>query len=144
MSSFDGHIKQQFITPKEVPDPEVKPDIPGPIIMVRPLEPENTINTKSGFKLHLPDSYHDDARYLTNVGIVYKVGDLAYSEPKPGENRFGNRVWCKEGDTIVWRKHAGSKIVYKGVIFTILNDDEVVMRLQDAGDIDVHKNTVRV
>ena len=140
---FDGHIKGQFTTPETRPDPEVKPDIPGPLIMVRPLEPEKTIKHGS-LELHMPDSYADDAKFLTNVGRVYKVGDLAYQEVKPGENRFGNRMWCTEGDTVVWRKHGGTKIVYKGVIFVVLNDDEVLMRLENPEDIDIHKNLVRV
>ena len=143
MNRFDGYHKQDNVTSKDTPDPETKPDIPGPLIMIRPLEPEKTIKHGS-LELHMPDQYADDAKYLTNVGRVYKVGDLAYQEAKPGENRFGNRMWCQEGDHVVWRKHGGSKIVYKGVIFVILNDDEILMRLENPEDIDIHKNLTRV
>lgn len=139
---FDGHSREHT-TPGEIPDPEVKPRICGPLIMVRPLEPAKTLNHGS-LKLHLPDQYVDDAKFLTNVGRVYVVGNLAYEEARKDENRFGRQQWCKEGDYVVWRKHGGHKIVYKGVIFTILNDDEVLMTIEDPTDIDVNKNMIKI
>lgn len=142
-SRFDGHYKNQNVTPNDVPDPEVMPEIPGPILLVRPRAAEDKIKTASGFELHLPDQYIDDAKFLTNVGQVKVVGDMAYEESRKGDNRFGRKMWCKEGDWVVWRKHGGHKIVYKGVIYVVLMDDEIVMKIPDPNAIDVNANTVR-
>ena len=65
-----------WITNEDIPDPEVLPKIPGYNILVRPVSIKS--ETKGG--LILPDSVKDDMAYLTTVGRVLSVGDLAYAD----------------------------------------------------------------
>lgn len=142
VNKFDGHTKNQFITPADVADPEIWPTIPGPFVMVRPIGTPTTISHGS-LTLHMPDQVQDDAKFLTNVGQVKVVGRMAYEESKEDENRFGYSKWCKEGDFVFWRKHAGNKLVYKGVIFNFLHDDEILGVIEDPEDISVYQNLVK-
>jgi len=62
--------------PIEVDDPEVLPELPGFHILVRPVSVKS--QTKGG--ILLPDSTKDDMSYLTTVGKVLALGDLAYMD----------------------------------------------------------------
>ena len=64
----------QWITDNVVADPDVLPEIPGYHILIRPLSVRS--ETKGG--ILMPDSLKDDVQYLTPVGKVVKVGELAY------------------------------------------------------------------
>lgn len=63
----------------------------------------------------------------TPVLFVLKVGPDAYKDPK----RFPNGPWCKEGDFILTRPHAGSRVKIHGREFRILNDDAVEAVVED-------------
>ena len=117
----------EWITDEEVADPSPLPKIPGYNILVRPVSVKQ--KTKGG--IILPDSTKSDMAYLTTVGRVLKVGDLAYKDDK-----FGGTPWCKEGDYICYGKHAGNKFLYKGVQLLLIFDDEVKMVVDDAKDLD--------
>jgi co-chaperonin GroES (HSP10) len=137
MAEFDGYKKSTEQDNR--PDPDLsKVKINGAFVLVRPKPVENKIGS-----ILMPDSFTDDASYLTNIGRVLKVGDLAFEEPVPGENRFGKNRWCSEGDYVVWRKHGGHKVILDGVICVFLMDDEILMTLEDPNQLDVMKNTVR-
>ena len=64
----------EWIENEEKPDPKVLPSLPGYHVLVRPVSVKS--KTKGG--LLLPDSVKDDVAYLTTVGKVLSVGDLAY------------------------------------------------------------------
>ena len=66
----------EWIENEDKPDPEVLPHLPGYHILVRPVSVKS--KTKGG--LLLPDSVKDDVAYLTTVGKVLSVGDLAYKD----------------------------------------------------------------
>lgn len=64
---------------------------------------------------------------LTTVLFVVKLGADCYKD----EKRFPNGAWCKEGDFILIRPHAGTKLVIHGKEFRIINDDSVEGIVED-------------
>ena len=92
----------EWIENEEKADPEVLPSLPGYHILVRPVSVKN--KTKGG--LLLPDSVKDDVAYLTTVGKVLSIGDLAYKD----EDKFPNGKWCDVGDYVCYARHAGQKL----------------------------------
>ena len=113
---------------EEVKDPDVLPELPGYHVLIRPVSVKS--KTKGG--IFIPDSTRDDMSYLTTVGRVVLVGDLAYMD----KNKFPTGAWCKIGDYVSYGKHLGTKLFYKGVRFILLFDDQITMRVQDAKDLD--------
>ena len=90
--------------PEEVEDPEVLPELPGFNILVRPVSVKS--QTKGG--ILLPDSTKDDMSYLTTVGKVLALGNLAYLD----KDKFPTGAWCNVGDHVCYGKHAGTKLFY--------------------------------
>jgi|TARA_R100001163_G_scaffold26528_1_gene21544 co-chaperonin GroES (HSP10) len=117
-----------WITDDDQKDPGVLPDLPGYHILVRPISIKET--TKGG--ILLPDSTREDISYLTTVGRVLKLGELAYQDP----DKFPNGAWCKKNDYIAYGKHVGQKLFYKGVRLLLLFDDQVIMKVEDPTDLD--------
>ena len=58
---------------------------------------------------------------LTTVLFVVDLGDDCYKDPI----RFPNGAWCKQGDFVLVRPHAGTRLVIHGREFRIINDDSV-------------------
>ena len=114
--------------PEEVDDPEVLPELPGFHVLVRPVSVKS--QTKGG--ILLPDSTKDDISYLTTVGKVVALGDLAYLD----KDKFPAGAWCNIGDYVCYGKHAGTKLLYKGVRLILLFDDQISMRVEDPKDLD--------
>ena len=117
----------EWITEENVKDPSPLPEIPGYHILVRPVSIKQA--TKGG--IILPDSTKSDMAYLTTVGRVLKIGNLAYQDSK-----FDGKPWCKEGDYVCYGKHTGDKFLYKGVQLLLLFDDAIKMVVKDAKDLD--------
>jgi co-chaperonin GroES (HSP10) len=90
------------------------------------------VQGKTKGSILLPDSFRDDMNYLTTVGRVVAVGDLAYAD----KDKFPTGPWCQTGDFVCYGKMNGQKIRYKGVNMILLYDDQVVMRLENPADID--------
>ena len=114
--------------PEEVDDPEVLPELPGFHVLVRPVSVKS--QTKGG--ILLPDSTKDDISYLTTVGKVIALGDLAYLD----KDKFPAGAWCNIGNYVCYGKHAGTKLFYKGVRLILLFDDQITMRVEDPKDLD--------
>lgn len=64
---------------------------------------------------------------LTTVLFVVKMGPDCYKD----ERRFPSGPWCKEGDFILTRPHAGSRVKIHGREFRLLNDDSVEGVVED-------------
>jgi co-chaperonin GroES (HSP10) len=64
---------------------------------------------------------------LTTVLFVVKLGPDCYKD----ESRFPSGPWCKEGDFILVRPHAGTRIKIHGREFRIINDDAVEGVVED-------------
>ena len=122
----------EWIEDEEKADPEVLPSLPGYHILVRPVSVKS--KTKGG--LLLPDSVKDDVAYLTTVGKVLAVGDLAYKD----EDKFPNGKWCDVGDYVCYARHAGQKLYYKGIRLLLLFDDKVMMKVDEPTNLDMTYN----
>ena len=114
--------------PEETKDPEVLPELPGFHILVRPVSVKS--KTKGG--IFIPDSIKDDMSYLTTVGKVLALGDLAYMD----KDKFPGGAWCAVGDHVCYGKHSGTKLFYKGVRLILLFDDQINMKVEDPKDLD--------
>jgi co-chaperonin GroES (HSP10) len=121
-------MNADWVTDEDTPDPTPLPTIPGYRILVRPMR----VQGKTKGSILLPDSFRDDMNYLTTVGRVVAVGDLAYAD----KDKFPTGPWCQTGDFVCYGKMNGQKIRYKGVNMILLYDDQVVMRLENPADID--------
>jgi co-chaperonin GroES (HSP10) len=64
---------------------------------------------------------------LTTVLFVAKMGPDCYKDPA----RFPTGPWCKEGDFILVRPHAGTRLKIHGREFRIINDDSVEGVVED-------------
>ena len=113
---------------EEAPDPSPLPELPGYHVLVRPISVKS--QTKGG--IFIPDSTKEDMSYLTTVGKVIALGDLAYAE----KDKFPHGPWCEVGDYVCYGKHTGTKMFYKGVRLILLFDDQIVMRVEDPKDLD--------
>lgn len=58
---------------------------------------------------------------LTTVLFVVSLGPDCYND----KTRFPSGPWCKEGDFILVRPYAGSRLVIHGREFRLINDDSV-------------------
>lgn len=64
---------------------------------------------------------------LTTVLFVVKLGPDCYKDP----SRFPSGPWCKQGDFILVRPHAGTRLKIHGREFRIINDDNVEGVVED-------------
>jgi co-chaperonin GroES (HSP10) len=104
------------------------PELPGFHVLIKPVSVKS--KTKGG--IFIPDSTKDDISYLTTVGEVIGLGELAYKDV----DKFPNGSWCSVGDYVCYGKHAGTKLFYQGVRLILLFDDQIIMRVDDPKDLD--------
>ena len=64
---------------------------------------------------------------LTTVLFVVSMGPDAYRD----EKRFPSGPWCKEGDFVIVRPHAGTRVEIHGKEFRLINDDSVEAVVED-------------
>ena len=117
-----------WISDDDTRDPDILPELPGYHVLVRPI----SIKEKTKGGIILPGSVKDDISYLTTVGRVIKMGNLAYKD----KDKFPNGSWCKEDDYICYGKHAGQKLFYKGIKLLLLFDDQIIMKVEDPTHLD--------
>lgn len=124
-------------------------DLDGKPIIAKDKEPEVPIEDRakqlpepSGYRIlcGVPDAeektaggiYKSDEtmkfeELTTPVLFVLKIGPDAFKD----EKRFPSGPWCKEGDFILTRPHAGSRVKIHGREFRIINDDSVEAVVED-------------
>ena len=68
---------------------------------------------------------HDEL--LTTVLFVVDLGPECYAD----KTRFPTGPWCKQGDFILVRPNAGTRLVIHGREFRIINDDSVEAVVED-------------
>lgn len=127
-----GLKNDEWIEDQEVQDPDKLPNLTGFHILVRPV----SVKAKTKGGIILPDSTKDDIAYLTTVGRVIALGDLAYDD----KGKFPKGPWCKVGDYVCYGKHSGVKMKYRGVKLLLLFDDQVIMTVDDPSDLDTSFN----
>ena len=118
----------EWVTEDETADPDLDLVLAGYHIMVRPVAIRQ--QTKGG--IILPDKLKDDIQYLSTVGRVLCLGELAYEDKK----KFSKGPWCKVGDYVCYGKHTGTKLLYKGIRLVIMYDDQIIMRIDDPKNLD--------
>jgi co-chaperonin GroES (HSP10) len=64
---------------------------------------------------------------LTTVLFVVKLGPDCYKDA----SRFPSGPWCKQGDFVLVRPHAGTRLKIHGREFRIINDDSVEGVVED-------------
>ena len=73
----------------------------------------------------------DEAMYVeevgTIIGLVLRVGDLAYKDTK----KFPTGNWCHRGDYIMMRSYSGTRFKVGGQEFRLINDDTVEAVVND-------------
>jgi co-chaperonin GroES (HSP10) len=87
--------------------------------------PEVEKATDSG--IIMADDYLRREELLTTVLFVAKLGPDCYADT----TRFPTGPWCKEGDFVLVRPNAGTRVVIHDREFRIINDDSVEAVVQD-------------
>ena len=85
--------------------------------------------TKGG--VILSDQLIQEQQWTTNVGLVLKMGPLAYRDKK----KFPTGPWCKEQDWVIFARYAGSRLKIDGGELRILNDDEILGVVNSPEDV---------
>ena len=81
--------------------------------------------------IYLPDAVVQEQTVSTQVGYVLKVGDLAYKDAE----KFPMGPWCDQGDWVMFARYSGSRFKIDGGEVRILNDDEILAKIQEPEDI---------
>lgn len=102
----------------------------GPRVLVKPFKLEEVDDIYKKVKnagLAIPDTNERRREEAAiDEGVVVSVSALAWSDwkdPTP---------WCKEGDRVMWARHAGKVVDYderSGDRLIILNDEDVICRV---------------
>jgi co-chaperonin GroES (HSP10) len=121
--------------------------------MIEPAEPREHVPDDSGDKgtqLPIPSGYRllcfvpevertfgsglqkadmtiEREELLATVLFVAKIGPDAYKD----EKRFPSGPWCKEGDFVLVRPNAGTRVKIHGRDCRLINDDTVEAVVQD-------------
>ena len=110
-----------------VTDDEMEARLPRPVgyrLLVALPQVEETIGEMGILKAK---QTMREERIMSTVGLVLDMGDQAYSD----KSRFPNGPWCKVGDFVLVRPHAGSRLVIHGREFRVIYDDNVEGTVDD-------------
>jgi chaperonin GroES len=124
---FKPKVKEEKKEENKKPAMDRVPQATGWRIVVLPYK--GVEKTKGG--LLLTDKAIEEQQLTTNVGLILNMGPDAYAD----KNKFPNGPWCLKGDWIVFAKYAGSRVKIEGGEIRILNDDEVLAKLDDPKDV---------
>jgi len=73
------------------------------------------------------DTFMKNEEHATTVLFVLKVGPDAYKD----QSKFPTGAWCKEGDFVLVRAYAGTRVKIFGKEFRLINDDQVDAVVED-------------
>ena len=79
----------------------------------------------------MPDSVMQTEALATVCGYVLRVGPDAYKD----EEKYPNGPWCAEKQWVIFGRYAGSRFKIEGGEVRLLNDDEILARINDPSDI---------
>lgn len=120
--------KKQEETSPTTPAMEKMPQPTGWRILILPFKGKK--KTEGG--VYLPDQAVEREALATVCGYVMKVGPLAYKDP----DKFGETgAWCEEGDWVIFGRYAGSRFKIDGGEVRLLNDDEILAKINNPEDI---------
>jgi len=138
-SSVSGTPETKIITPKtglvgvkteKVPiEKKESAKLPNPTgwrILVLPFKMKD--KTKGG--IHITESTLERQQVASTCGLVLAMGPNCYDKGK-----FPEGPWCKKGDWVMFARYAGSRIQIDGGEVRLLNDDEVLAKIENPEDI---------
>jgi chaperonin GroES len=115
----------------DVPPPPSIDKMPQPTgwrILILPYKGKK--KTEGG--VYLPDQAIEREALATVCGYVLKIGPLAYKD----SDKFGETgAWCEEGDWVIFGRYAGSRFKIEGGEVRLLNDDEILAKINNPEDI---------
>jgi co-chaperonin GroES (HSP10) len=106
---------------------ERMPDPTGWRLLILPYRGKG----KTDGGIYLPDAVVQEQTVSTQVGYVLKVGPLAYKDTE----KFPFGPWCEQGNWVMFARYAGSRFRIDGGEVRILNDDEILARINEPEDI---------
>ena len=106
---------------------ERMPDPTGWRLLILPYRGKG----KTDGGIYLPDAVVHEQTVSTQVGYVLKVGPLAYKDAE----KFPSGPWCEQGNWVMFARYAGSRFKIDGGEVRILNDDEILARINEPEDI---------
>jgi chaperonin GroES len=138
-SSVSGTPETKIITPKtglvgvkkeKVPiEKKESSKLPQPTgwrMLVLPFKMKE--KTKGG--IHITESTLERQQVASTCGLVLAMGPNCYDKEK-----FPEGPWCKKGDWVIFARYAGSRIQIDGGEVRLLNDDEVLAKIENPEDI---------
>ena len=138
-SSVSGTPETKIITPKtglvgvktqkvqlEKKESSKLPQPTGWRILVLPFKMKE--KSKGGI-IHT-ESTLERQQVASTCGLVLAMGPNCYDKEK-----FPEGPWCKKGDWIIFARYAGSRIQIDGGEVRLLNDDEVLAKIENPEDI---------
>jgi co-chaperonin GroES (HSP10) len=115
--SIEGTVEEAREKAKQLPEPR------GYRILC--MVPQIEEKYESG--IIKADAVIKSEEQTTVVLFVIKLGPEAYADPA----RFPSGPWCKEGDFVLVRAYAGTRVKIHGREFRIINDDTVEAVVED-------------
>jgi co-chaperonin GroES (HSP10) len=85
------------------------------------------VEKESDAGIIMADEYVRKEELLTTVLFVVDLGPDCYMDT----SRFLNGPWCKQGDFVLVRPNAGTRLVIHDREFRIINDDSVEAVVED-------------
>ncbi len=124
---------------KDVTDKILDPEAIGGSLLERMPEPTGWRllilpyrgKGKTDGGIYLPNAVVEEQTISTQVGYVLKVGSLAYKDTE----KFPMGPWCEQGNWVMFARYAGSRFKIDGGEVRILNDDEILAKIQEPEDI---------
>ena len=112
---------------------EEKTKLPQPTgwrMLVLPFKMKD--KTKGG--LVITEDTLERQQVASQCGLVLAMGPQCYSD----KERYPEGPWCKVKDWVMFARYAGSRIQIQGGEVRLLNDDEVLAKIENPEDI-LHK-----
>lgn len=128
------------ITGSEVADPTDLPKVGGPSMIVRPIRVKDTVMTKSGAQIFLPETAREDIQYLCNVGRILALGPYCYKSEDLKHGTWFEGGDPKIGDYVVYGRFAGQNFRWKGVNLKYIKDTDIKMLVGDPSSLDTFAN----
>jgi len=127
-----GMFEIPAIQPLEQPPPEATDEqkarvVPDPtgfklLCIVPPAK-----DTFDGSDIIKADAVRSTEEQTSNTLFVLKMGPDAYKDTV----KFPSGPWCKEGDFVITRAYAGTRIKVFGREMRLINDDQVDAVIED-------------
>ena len=104
----------------------------GYYVALRLWIPEDHITTAGGQKLYMPESFRDERKFTSAVGLVCAVGPDAYG----GERFARTGPWCKVGDWVIFPRYEGNAMSFRSVPMILIPDDRIIAVISDPSEIE--------